>query len=130
MPELNKKPLQELIKELIELYNKVGKQNLKNLGISINGNIDFLLENFKLMENSIDENSLNEVGEPLRILIEELISQLKKEVGIYNDLEEKPELDIDTKVALIDKKLKEKDISESDINMLLDERSELIKQQK
>ena len=130
MPELNKKPLQELIKELIELYNKVNKQDIKDMGITINGNLDFLLANYKLMEESIDENALNEIGEPLRSLIEELISQLKQEIGIVNNTTNNTKLDVNTKIAFIDEKLKEQNISESDINMLLDERSKLIKQQK
>ncbi len=129
MSESSRRPFSELINELIELYHQLKKEgDFNHPDIKIDGNVDFLLNHFDSIRNNMDEETFENLGEPVRDLLENLLTELRKEVkNTPNPSEEeasddKPEAN---QLEIIDKKLQQKDLSEEEINTLLDLRSKL-----
>ncbi len=135
----SRRPFSELLSELIELYQQLREEeNFEKPGIEVDGDVSYLLNHFDSIREAMDDEALDTLGEPVRDLLENLITELKKEMGE----DEKPsepiampssltETDIlQDDIRKIDLQLKQKDLSNTQIDELLDKRSKLIERQK
>lgn len=113
--------------ELIELFEKL-KTKATSDGIIRNddplyANFDLLANNYRLIKNNLPNDLLEEIGEPIKEVITQMIEQLKKEMG---EPSTKTDPLFKNHLDEIDKLLKSDNLSEDEINRLLDERSKLI----
>ncbi len=142
----SRRPFSELISELIELYQRLrAEESSEKPGIEVDGDVSFLLNHFDTIRETMDDEALDSLGEPVRDLLENLITELKREMGDDNmPTEKKSEASepiampsslsavdiLQDDIHQIDKQLKQKDLSTTRIDELLDKRSKLIEQQK
>ncbi|WP_462279793.1 hypothetical protein [Salinivirga cyanobacteriivorans] len=129
MSESSRRPFKELITELIALYHQLRKEgDFDHPDIEIDGNVDFLLNHFDSIRDNMDEETFENMGEPVRDLLENLLTELRREVKNRPDTPQEKQSETKTEESLldsIDKKLQQKDLSTEEINKLLDERSKL-----
>jgi len=129
MEEKNKNFLKQL-DELIILFEKLRLKATQE-GVILKDdpmykNFELLAGNYKLIKNNIPPELLEEIGEPIKVMITEMVAQLKKELGVDTD-------DFDANNALmtelndVDLMLKNNNLSEAEINNLLDKRAKLKK---
>lgn len=112
--------------ELIALFEKL-REKATNEGIIIKNdplyqNFELLAGNYKMIKNNIPEELIEELGEPIKDIITEMVMQLKKDLGI-NDQAEK--FGVDEELKAIDHLLKQGNLSEKEMNELLDKRTSL-----
>jgi len=113
--------------ELISLFEKL-KEKAKKEGIIIDndplyGNFDMLSKNYELIKHNIPEDLLTEIGEPLQEMITQMIAQLKSEMGDIESSENASS--VNNEINNIDALLKQGNLSEKEINDLLDKRSKM-----
>jgi len=129
MEEKNKIFLKQL-DELIVLFEKLRLKATQE-GVILKDdpmykNFELLAGNYKLIKNNIPPELLEEIGEPIKLMITEMVAQLKKELGVdSNDFDANNTLM--TELNDIDLMLKNHNLSEKEINNLLDKRAKLIK---
>jgi hypothetical protein len=114
--------------ELIALFEKL-REKATNEGIIIKydplyQNFELLAGNYKMIKNNIPEELIEELGEPIKDIITEMVMQLKKDLGL-SDKDEKST--INEELNTIDQLLKKGDLSEKEMNDLLDKRTSLNK---
>ncbi len=144
--------LDELIALFEKLKEKAAKEGLLFKDDPMYKNFELLTGNYKLIKDNIPPELIEEMGEPIKQMIIKMINQLKEELGISedittNDIEKKSNLEfvdpmieniisenpddnlkdegIDKELKRIDKLLKDGNLSEKEINNLLDRRAEL-----
>jgi len=125
--------------ELIQLFEKLQKKAIKN-GIIIKDDIMFkdfklLTDNYKMIKDTMPSELIGEIGEPIKEMLQKMIEQLKKELGeddiISNNFTEQEVIQQDNKKSItveieeIDKKLQQNNLTEEEINRLLDKRAKL-----
>lgn len=113
--------------ELISLFEKL-KEKAKNEGIILDndplyGNFDMLSKNYELIKHNLPEDLLAEIGEPMQEMIAQMITQLKSEMGETMSPEAKSS--VSSEINKIDSLLKKGNLSEKEINDLLDKRSKM-----
>jgi uncharacterized protein YcgL (UPF0745 family) len=124
-----------LIKLFKKLKEKTSLDDLHGIDKSFYQNFEYLLSNYENMRDQLSEELLDKFGEPVKGMIASLVDQLKNELG--DDISElslekeplKEEIRIPDDLAKIDQMLKNPDLSEEELNKLLDERSRLAKEQ-
>jgi hypothetical protein len=130
MSEESRRPFSELLEELVELYKQLRHDdNFKHPDIEVNGDVDFLLNHFDSIKSSLDNETFEHLGEPVRDLLENLLSELKKEIRPNNEnvtnQNPNPEKPQKTELEIIDEKLSKGGLSMDEINILLDRRARL-----
>lgn len=121
MSSTENRSFRELLDELIDLYKKLQSDDkFKSNNIQITGDVDFLLSNYEMVKNSLPEDAINEMGEPIRSLLEGLIKQLRNEISRDEVSKSNQEL-----IDEIDQKLANSELSPTEIDSLLDQRSKL-----
>lgn len=133
--EKSNKFLQQL-DELIKLFEELQKR-ATNEGIIIKDdpmykNFELLAGNYRMIKGTIPPELIEEIGEPIKEMIMQMVEQLKKELGIEAETIVKPDFPVDntdnsilSELDNIDKMLKEGNLTEEDMNNLLDKRSNL-----
>lgn len=122
-----------LIKLLRKMKDKSELERIPGLTII---NFDFFLENYERMKDQITRQLLQQFGEPIKQMVAEMVEQLKEELGEMgenvDDLlheENTPSAPIITghkrTVEEIDELLKSDELTDKEIDQLLDERSRL-----
>ncbi len=109
--------------ELILLFEKL-KVKATNEGIILKddplyANFEMLANNYRLIKHNLPEDLLQEISEPIKEIITQMVDQLRSEMGASVQ-DEETEI-----IKDIDKLLKKGDLSETEINVLLDKRAEL-----
>jgi hypothetical protein len=132
MSEESRRPFSELLEELVSLYKKLRQdENFKHPDIEVNGDVDFLLNHFDSIKNSLDNETFEHFGEPVRDMLENLLSELKKEVTPQPaKTDKKPPVSEEpqkSELEIIDEKLKKGGLSMDEIDILLDRRAKLQK---
>lgn len=130
MSEESRRPFSELLEELVELYKQLRHEDsFKQSDIEVSGDVDFLLNHFDSIKSSLDNETFEHLGEPVRDLLENLLSELKKEINPkkenvtnHQPQTEKPQK---TELEIIDEKLSNGGLSMDEINILLDRRAKL-----
>jgi len=120
---------------LIKLFKKLKERSsfdeMPGIDKTFYQNFEYLLGNYENMRDQLSEELLEKFGEPVKGMIANLVDQLKAELGddIGDlDLEEpsaQEEIKVPDDVAKIDEMLKDPNLSDEEINKLLDERSKL-----
>ena len=124
-----------LIKLFKKLKEKTSLDDLHGIDKTFYQNFEYLLSNYENMRDQLSEELLDKFGEPVKGMIASLVDQLKNELG--DDISElsldeeplKEDIQIPDDLAKIDQMLKNPDLSEEELNKLLDERSRLAKEQ-
>jgi len=121
-----------LIKLFKKLKEKSSFDEMSGIDKTFYQNFEYLLGNYENMREQLSEELLSKFGEPVKGMIASLVEQLKAELGddIGDlDLEEavEEEISMPDDIAKIDKMLKDSNLSDAEINKLLDERSKLAK---
>ncbi|MCK9205539.1 MAG: hypothetical protein M0P66_00365 [Salinivirgaceae bacterium] len=114
--------------ELIELFKQL-RDKATSEGIIIKNdplyqNFELLAGNYQMIKNTIPDDFIEEMGEPIKELITQMVDQLKKDLGIFDKPEAAPVIDERENIDLL---LKNRDLSEQEINDLLDKRRMLEK---
>lgn len=122
------KTFREKLDQLISLFKKVRarteKEKMPGFDKSLFFNFDMVLNNYEMIKNHLSDDILEQFGEPIQHMIEKLIEQLKDELG---EVEESvPEIkEIRNDIIEIDELLKTSELSNDQINELLDKRTEI-----
>ena len=122
--------------ELFRLFKKlVETQSLDDVpgvdGMMLK-QFQFFFSNYENMRGQIGEQLQGQFGEPVKQMVSDLVKQLKSQLGedefiVVEDTQ--PEIQIETKeitVEEIDKLLMNPDLTEDQINELLDKRANLL----
>ena len=123
-----------LIKLFKKLKEKTSLDDLHGIDKTFYQNFEYLLSNYENMRDQLSEELLDKFGEPVKGMIASLVDQLKNELGDdISDLslDEEPmkeDIQIPDDLVKIDQMLKSPDLSEEELNKLLDERSRLAKE--
>ncbi len=115
--------LDELILLFEKLKNKATKDGIILKDDPLYANFEMLANNYRLIKHNLPEELLQEISEPIKEIITQMVDQLKREMGtsVENDESES----IKDELSEIDQLLKKNDLSEDEINHLLDKRSGL-----
>lgn len=129
MGEKSKDFLRQL-DELILLFEKL-RVKATNEGVILKDdpmykNFELLSGNYKLIKNSVPPELIEEMGEPIKEMITQMVNQLKEELGV-DDLNEGSSAAFTDELEGIDKLLKDNSLSEDEMNNLLDKRADLKK---
>lgn len=122
-----------LIKLFKKLKEKESFDDMPGIDKTFYRNFEYLLGNYENMREQLSEELLEKFGEPVKGMIASLVEQLKAELGDeIDDLDldetpEKEEIQLPDDIAKIDELLKTGNLSDEEINKLLDERSKLAK---
>ena len=130
-----KENLDLLIKLFRKLKDKSSINEIKGIDKTFYYNCEYLLNNYEMMKDQISDELLSKFGEPVKGMIASLVEQLKDELGeeevqsIIN--EEEPitdhtpqEKNLDS-IQEIDEMLKNPDLTDKEVDELLDRRSKL-----
>jgi hypothetical protein len=123
------KSFREKLDTLIELFKRVREKSLDKdipgIDNSFFQNFDFVLNNYEMIKYQLSDEMLEQFGAPIQTLIEQLIEQLKDELGedFYSS---EPMKELSEDLTDIDSLLKSKDLSNDQINELLDKRSDIL----
>ena len=123
-----------LIKLFKRMKDKASFDDMPGIDKTFYQNFEDLLSNYENMRDQLSEELLSKFGEPVKGMIASLVEQLKMELGddigdLDLDDEAKEEIEIPDDIAKIDEMLKKTDLSDEEVNKLLDERSRLVKNQ-
>lgn len=116
---------------LIELFKKIREKSLDKdipgIDPSFFNNFDFVLKNYEMVKHQLTDDMLEQFGGPIKGMIENLINQLKEEVGdeIIEGNSIPKESSISEDLSNIDKILKSDNLTNSQIDELLDKRSNM-----
>lgn len=116
------------INDLDKLINLFKKFREKTMNEKIPGfdqnffqSFDMIVNNYETIKHHIPKDFISQIGEPLREMIKNMIEQLQDELG--EEMKSKPE--VYSSILEIDKMLKYPDLSNEDIDQLLDKRTSL-----
>lgn len=119
-----------LIKLFKKLKERTSIDELHGIDKTFYQNFEFLLSNYENMRDQLSEELLDKFGEPVKAMIANLVDQLKRELGddisdLEQEEEQTPEIKIPDDLEKIDEMLKSPDLTEEEVNKLLDERSRI-----
>ncbi|MBK8806536.1 MAG: hypothetical protein IPO21_07800 [Bacteroidales bacterium] len=129
----NKKSFHESLDELMLVLKKL-KENSKNLqfkdiDIKFLSDFEVMINNYELIKSSVSKEVLDDLGDPIKELIEILVIQLKEELeNLFKDAMSNPKNSEDVQKDLqhVTELLKQDNLTVHDIDFLLDRRSELL----
>lgn len=120
-----KQNLDQLIKLFKKLKDRTSVNDIPGIDKMMYQNFDMFLNNYEMMRDKLSDELLSQFGEPIRIIIADLVKRLKEELGENEHIEEKQEIIND--IEKIDELLKNPNLSEEETNRLLDERKVISK---
>lgn len=142
-----RKSFEEDLEKLIQLFKRIKVKSANQLFTDFDKtlvqNLDFMIKNYETFKNNIPAEFINQMGEPFQQMLKQMIEQLEEELGddfLINPAPEftKPvekiaqtnvQLDvsptIDDQISSIDQLLKNRALSEDEVNALLDKRLKL-----
>lgn len=130
------KPFSESLDELIIIFGKIREKAVDgkfgDIDVSFLEDFDVLMKNYMTVKDGVSEGALDSVSEPLKELVAAMIEQLKGEMEKVFDLKTEAEEanTFEEELDLITKSLKNPNLSNTEINNLLDQRQAIIAQQK
>lgn len=121
-----------LIKLFKRLKDKASFDDMPGIDKTFYQNFEYLLSNYENMRDQLSEELLSKFGEPVKGMIASLVEQLKMELGddigdLDLDVEKEEVIEVPDDITRIDEMLKDPNLSDVEINKLLDERSRLAK---
>ncbi|MFA6404099.1 MAG: hypothetical protein WCX31_21105 [Salinivirgaceae bacterium] len=127
MEEKNKafiSKLDELIVLFAKLRDKASQEGILIKDDPLYKNFEMLSSNYQMIKNNIPESLIEELGEPIKQIISKMVEQLKRDLGINENSET---TEFNGELESIDLLLKNKNLSEKEINQLLDKRTSINK---
>lgn len=128
MEGINNNNFLNQLDELIALFEKLRVKATKEGVILENDplykNFELLAGNYKLIKNNIPPDLIEDMGAPIKDMITQMVVQLRKELG-EEIINENKEGSMQDELDKIDKLLASNDLSEDEINRLLDKRTDL-----
>ena len=134
---MNDENFKKELDELFHLFKKVVENrdfsDMPGMDQFMMQQLQLLFSNYDQMKDKIADQLEGQFGNSIKDMVHTLVLQLREEVG-ENELltgqkeEEKPKVTIDEKeidIAKIDELLKNPDLTEEQVNKLLDRRAEL-----
>jgi len=133
------KTFRENLNKLIELFKKVKKRSEDDeyggQEKSFLFNFDMILRNYEMLKNNLPDEILDQIGEPFRQVVADMIDQLQTELDQETDLkpstpileEHFKNMDVGEELKRIDEILSKSGLSYGQIDELLDKRAELLK---
>jgi len=122
----------ENLDKLIELFKKIKEKSKDkysdDMDKSFLMNVDMLINNYEMIKNNVPDEVLNEMGEPIKKYITEVIEKLKEELGedFNDDIETINEIiEIENSIEEIDKLLTNPKLTPKEIDDLLDKRQQV-----
>lgn len=121
-----------LIKLFKKLKERTSLDEMSGIDKTFYQNFEYLLGNYENMRDQLSEELLDKFGEPVKGMIASLVEQLKAELGDdISDLGQEEslekEIEVPDDLSKIDEMLKRPNLSEEEVNKLLDERSKILK---
>lgn len=116
----------KIIDQLVDLLKEIKKINIDDASTKAtkgsrtnkkDEELNRFIQNYEKVKSDISEEILERVAEPFKEVLQELLHQLRNELE-----EQRDEQEITENINNIDLKLRGKDMSDHDINRLLDER--------
>jgi L-lactate utilization protein LutC len=121
-----------LIKLLRKLKDKSQFEGIPGVPKMFITNFDFFLQNYDRMKDQISQQLLQQFGEPIKQMVADMVEQLKEELndGVIPETEETEQPPVITgqkkTVGDIDEMLRNPDLTDEEIDKLLDERNRLM----
>ena len=142
----NTEEFRKNLERLIHLFKKIKEKNINlemfggNAAMFAN-NLDFIIKNFETFKTSITPEMFHQMGFPIQHLVNDLVNELSRELeeehGIDTSIEAEDSVEaasiIEDKkellkdVTAIDEMLKNPELSEEEMDRLLDERLKMDK---
>lgn len=116
------KKLDELIVLFEQLREKATREGIIIKNDPLYQNFELLAGNYKMIKNNIPDDLIEELGQPIKDIISEMVEQLKKDLGVRD---ENKKSTVQDELTAIDVLLSKTNLSESEINDLLDRRASL-----
>lgn len=131
-----KKDLEEIIKLFTKLKEKAKKTGYMSLDDMHYKQIEMLVQSYDMVKDNINEQMLSRFGEPIKDMMKEMINHLQEELGdeylygmqsetIENIVIDKADnvIEIGPSLEEIDRMLESSNLSDQQINELLDLRA-------
>jgi len=124
--------------ELFRLFKKLVETQSMDDVPGVDGmmlkQFQFFFSNYENMKEQIGDQLMGQFGEPVKQMVSDLVKQLREQLNedeftVIEEVEEEPVIQIDNiaiTIEEIDNMLKNPDLSEDQINELLDKRAELL----
>jgi hypothetical protein len=120
-----------LIKLLRRMKDKSHFEGMPGVPKMFVMNFDFFLQNYEKMKDQISAQLLQQFGEPIKQMVADMVEQLQEELdsGVIPETEPEESMPVITgqkrTVEEIDNLLKNPDLTQEEIDKLLDERHQL-----
>jgi len=129
------KPFSESLEELINIFGKIRRKAVDgkfgDIDISFLDDFDILMKNYSIVKEGVSPNILDSVSEPLRELVSVMINQLREEMDkVFELASEEEKTQFSNDLDKINESLKKPNLSEEEMDFLLDQRKILIKKSK
>jgi DNA polymerase III gamma/tau subunit len=120
---------EQLIELLKKIKSKSINQKIGGIDVSFINDFDIIINNYDLIKTTITPDMLNEIGEPMKGLLEGLVDSLKKELNIVvtQSKENGDWENFDSDLERLNIMLTNPNLTNSEIDSLLDKRIELSK---
>jgi hypothetical protein len=133
--------LEELIQLLKKIKANTNDPRFDHLDPILKQNIDFIINNYEMFKDNIPHEMLGQMGAPFQQMVRQFINVMKSEMGEELSSPTYPaqppktlnrphpaidKIDPHERIRLIDEMLKRSDLSDEAVDMLLDERSQLL----
>jgi len=121
-----KRNLDKLIELFKKFRNNISKEDMPEIEMSYMKNLDLLVSNYELIKDELTDDLVEQFGSPIKDMLSDLVNQLREELG-----EERKNMPgVEDNIRKIEQALSEKDITNDEINKLLDKRSDLVSKNK
>ena len=128
--------LDHLIRLFKKIKDKSKSEHFSRLDPAFAQNLDFIINNYEMVRNNIPKEMFTQMGIPFQKMMRDFIIQLKIELGDEFEEESRDEL-VEKETGMvknepvedikeIDVSLQKPDLSEDEINELLDRRNTLL----
>lgn len=115
-----KRNLEALITLFKKFREKLKKEELMGVDKSLFSHIDLLINNYDTIKNNFPDDVFEQMGEPLQQMMMQAISQLKVE---FPDIDKDDDKEFVQDLYHIDDLLKNPNLTQEEIDELLDKRS-------
>ena len=130
-----KQDLDELFRLFKRLLEEQSLEDIPGVDMSMMKQFQFFFSNYESMKDQIGHQLQGQFGEPVKQMVKSLIKQLREQLGeedsygIKNEIIEEViilKIDKNDGVKAIDEMLKDPNLTEEQINDLLDRRADLL----
>lgn len=134
-----KRDLDELMRLFKKIREKSGDERFEQIDPMLKQHLDFVISNYDTVKDSMQIEMLNKMGFPVQQMLRQFIQMMKMDLGedftsdyIQDEAQpptvaEPPSENYDDDIKKIDQMLKNPNLTEEQINNLLDKRNQALK---